>query len=26
VARAIGDLVLGRAPEVDLGPFLISGR
>jgi sarcosine oxidase subunit beta len=26
VARAIGDLVLGRQPEVDLGPFLISKR
>jgi sarcosine oxidase, subunit beta len=26
VARAIGDLVLGRAPEVDLSPFLIGGR
>lgn len=26
VARAVGDLVLGREPEVDLGPFLIGGR
>lgn len=26
VARAIGDLVLGREPEVDLGPFLIANR
>ncbi len=26
VARAIGDLVLGRQPEVDLGPFLIADR
>lgn len=26
VARAIGDLVLGRRPEVDLGPFLITDR
>jgi sarcosine oxidase subunit beta len=26
VSRAIGDLVLGREPEVDLGPFLIGDR
>lgn len=26
VARAIGDLVLGRTPDVDLGPFLIGDR
>jgi glycine/D-amino acid oxidase-like deaminating enzyme len=26
VGRAIADLVLGRAPEVDLDPFLIAGR
>ena len=26
VARAIGDLVLGRKPDVDLGPFLIGDR
>jgi glycine/D-amino acid oxidase-like deaminating enzyme len=26
VSRAIGDLVLGRTPEVDLGPFLIGDR
>ncbi len=26
VARAIGDLVLGREPEVDIGPFLIGNR
>jgi sarcosine oxidase, subunit beta len=26
VARAIGDMVLGREPEVDLGPFLIGER
>jgi sarcosine oxidase, subunit beta len=26
VARAVGDLVLGREPEVDLDPFLIGGR
>jgi sarcosine oxidase subunit beta len=26
VAQAIGDLILGRTPEVDLGPFLISTR
>lgn len=26
VGRAVADLVLGREPEVDLGPFLISGR
>ena len=26
VARAIGDLLLGRKPEVDLGPFLISDQ
>ncbi len=26
VARAISDLVLGRDPEVDIGPFLIGNR
>lgn len=26
VGRAIADLVLGRAPEVDLGPFMIAER
>lgn len=26
VARAVGDLVMGRAPEVDLAPFLIGDR
>ncbi|MGL4243291.1 MAG: NAD(P)/FAD-dependent oxidoreductase, partial [Beijerinckiaceae bacterium] len=26
VGRAIADLVLGREPEVDLGPFLIGNR
>jgi sarcosine oxidase, subunit beta len=26
VARVIGDIVLGRQPEVDLGPFLIGDR
>ncbi len=26
VARAIGDLMLGRDPEVDIGPFLIGNR
>jgi glycine/D-amino acid oxidase-like deaminating enzyme len=26
VARAVGDLVMGRAPEVDLSPFLINDR
>ncbi|MGL4441400.1 MAG: hypothetical protein ACRCUE_19265, partial [Bosea sp. (in: a-proteobacteria)] len=26
VARAIGDLVMGREPEVDLAPFLIGSR
>lgn len=26
VARAIGDLVLGRPPEMNLGPFLIGDR
>jgi sarcosine oxidase, subunit beta len=26
VARAIGDMVLGREPEVDLAPFLITHR